>query len=543
MDILKKAIPRLSLKEKISFSYSLLTLVILFFTLLATFDLCYSQLCDSIDDTLRNAAIMTAENPAVREALEKDAPSSSVSQYCDAVLADTKNLDIITICNDQGTRLYHKNKEEIGKHIVGGDEGAMLTGHENYFNTAVGTLGLQRRYFHAVKDPDSGQFLGFICVSVLVRNLLLIRNQLLLTYFIIGIIALFVSILIASKIHTFLLKLLLGYEPEQIANLIIKHQEVLDTLDEGLLAIDEHARISLLNSSAIQMLDITDPNPIGKPVLSVFPQSLLPRTLETRKAEYNVNLELNKIHLITSRIPVFEKGNLIGAVSIFRNHTEVIKLSEQLTGVNHMVDAMRAYTHEFTNKLHVILGLIQSGNREKAVDYIMHITTLQKGKISMIMNTIKLPTISALLIGKICRANELNIAFDIDQNSIVDDTKAFLPENAIATILGNLLENAMESIDLSKAKVREINLGIFYTEEVFFLTLSDSGQGIPKKVLPHIFEKGFSTKGRYRGTGLFLVKDLVESYHGDIQVTTEENNGTIFTVSIKNESKERSPHP
>ena len=50
MDILKKAIPRVSLKEKISFSYSLLTLVILFFTLLATFDLCYSQLCDSIDN-------------------------------------------------------------------------------------------------------------------------------------------------------------------------------------------------------------------------------------------------------------------------------------------------------------------------------------------------------------------------------------------------------------------------------------------------------------------------------------------------------------
>ncbi len=359
------------------------------------------------------------------------------------------------------------------------------------------------------------------------------------TYFIIGVIALVLSILIASKIHHLLLKLLLGYEPEQIANLIIKHQEVLDTLDEGLLAIDEENRISLLNKSAVQMLHITDTSPIGKPVLSVFPQSILPRTLQTQKAEYNVNMELNNIHLITSRIPVFESGHLIGAVSIFRNHTEVIKLSEQLTGVNHMVDAMRAYTHEFTNKLHVILGLIQCGNRNKAADYIMHITTLQKEKISMIMDTIKLPTICALLIGKIYRANELNINFDIDKNSTVDTTSVFLPENTIATILGNLLENAMESINLSKSSVREVNLSFFYTEDGLFLTISDSGQGIPKKILPHIFENGFSTKGKSRGTGLFLVKDLVDSYHGDIQVTTEKNNGTIITVSIKNTSKGR----
>ena len=119
---------------------------------------------------------------------------------------------------------------------------------------------------------------------------------------------------------------------------------------------------------------------IGKFVLDVFPESHLPRILKSKRAEYNVNLTLKNIHLITSRIPVIENNEVIGVVSIFRNQNEVIKLSEQLTGINHIVEAMRAYTHEFNNKLHVIWGLIQCELYRDASNYIMQVATIQKNK-------------------------------------------------------------------------------------------------------------------------------------------------------------------
>ena len=56
--------------------------------------------------------------------------------------------------------------------------------------------------------------------------------------------------------------------------------------------------------------------------------------------------------------------------------------------------------------------------------------------------------------------------------------------------------------------------------------------------MPHIFEKGFSTKGEERGTGLSLVKELTDSYHGQIRVETELDVGAVFYVTFRGEKGE-----
>ena len=76
-----------------------------------------------------------------------------------------------------------------------------------------------------------------------------------------------------------------------------------------------------------------------------------------------------------------------------------------------MVDSMRANNHDFTNKLHVILGLIQIQEYDKAVSYIQNISIIQRETISKIMKTIDNPSFAALLVGKIARASECNVKF------------------------------------------------------------------------------------------------------------------------------------
>lgn len=122
---------------------------------------------------------------------------------------------------------------------------------------------------------------------------------------------------------------------------------------------------------------------MGKPLRAVYPVSTLGRILHTGKAEYNVSMKsLPNVRVLSDRLPIYENGQLAGAVGIFRNRTEVTQLADDLTGVQHLVDAMRAYTHEFMNKLHVILGLLQIGQPERAEQYIMDTTRIQREAVS-----------------------------------------------------------------------------------------------------------------------------------------------------------------
>ena len=78
-----------------------------------------------------------------------------------------------------------------------------------------------------------------------------------------------------------------------------------------------------------------------------------------------------------------------------------VNFTEDFEGTKFLVDSMRANNHDFTNKLHVILGLIQIGEYEKAENYIENISIIQRETVSAIMKAIDNPSFSALLIGKI----------------------------------------------------------------------------------------------------------------------------------------------
>ncbi|MFR6380457.1 MAG: sensor histidine kinase [Evtepia sp.] len=122
------------------------------------------------------------------------------------------------------------------------------------------------------------------------------------------------------------------------------------------------------------------------------------------------------------------------------------KLAQDLTGVQHIVEALRANTHEFTNKLHVILGLLQLGETEKAEEYVQQITETRTQSIGYVADRIKDSSVAALLIGKAYRAAELGITFTLDPASALQGSGQFLPLSGLITVLGNLIENAFDAL-------------------------------------------------------------------------------------------------
>lgn len=94
----------------------------------------------------------------------------------------------------------------------------------------------------------------------------------------------------------------------------------------------------------------------------------------------------------------------------------------------------------------------------------------------------------------------------------------------------NLLKNSVDSMK----NVGTVTVQIIEDENRVQVLVTDTGKGIPKKQIKHVFEPGFTTKKRGWGLGLSLTKRIVEEYHkGRIKVqSTEVNKGTTFKISL-----------
>ena len=257
-------------------------------------------------------------------------------------------------------------------------------------------------------------------------------------------------------------------------------------------------------------------------------------TIRLKTSIMMVTIHTVELFLVVTVIAIILETLISG--TLFRKIKQsFLSFTEDFEGTKFLVDSMRANNHDFTNKLHVILGLIQIGEYEKAEAYIENISIIQRETVSAIMKAIDYDSFSALLIGKICRASECNVKFVLEDNCIFKNEDISIPSEALVTITGNLIDNALDAMNMqieSVNKSKTLTFGVFTKSKNLLITVKDNGPGIPKNIMDKIFEKGFSTKGEGRGVGLFHTKQLIESLGGNISVESVEGMGSKFTVSV-----------
>ncbi|WP_191400020.1 ATP-binding protein [Flavonifractor sp. An306] len=487
---------------------------------------------EALDSNLLNSASILSQVPLVRQALQGELPADQLADYLDATTEQTSDIDLILVGDIHSTLLYVPDRALIGTTYSGTAQTGVLSGSSPYTSNETGPMGSDHSAYAPVRD-EQGNVIGFVIVGVYFRSMALVAVGTVTRMLLVGLAAAVLGSLLALRLSRRIKQSLLGYEPDIFARQFHQREDILDALEEGILAIDGEKTVIFLNASAAEMLSLDRRAILGRPLHEVYPRSTLDRVLETGQAEYNVSMtSLRDIRVLSDRLPLYENGRLAGAVSIFRNRTELTRMADNLTGVSHMVEAMRAYTHEFMNKLHVILGLLQIGEPEKAQQYIMDTTQTQQVAVSRIMNQIHQPSVAALLVGKTSRANELGIRLRLDRESSLSEESPWLPPDAYVTVLGNLIENAIEVLNQSRGSTKEISVSIRESEESLLLCVEDTGPGIPAALRRTLFQRGISTKGRERGTGLALVQEVVEAYHGEIRVESESGVGTSFFLSF-----------
>jgi two-component system CitB family sensor kinase len=184
--------------------------------------------------------------------------------------------------------------------------------------------------------------------------------------------------------------------------------------------------------------------------------------------------------------------------------------------------------------LYTLLGLIQLGSYKEAIDFISKEVDVTQGFISFLMKEIPDPIIAGFILGKASLSSELKINFTIDRESSFSDVPEEISRDALVTIIGNLVNNAFEAVRENEKEQKKVSLFLTDLGKDLIIEIEDNGKGIDTSMGEQIFQAGFSTKSRHSnaGIGLSLVKESIRVLGGNITFSTQEGEGTIFTVAI-----------
>ena len=488
------------------------------------------------DRNLQNISQTIATSPLLDD-MTNGADSTYLTEYFDSLQRSLGDVDVISIISGNNVRLYHSNHALIGTVY----DGTMPTFENSrfYAENNDGPSGKQRRAYAAIYG-EGGEYIGFVITIMLRESIKRETLQTMLIFSMITVVAVLMEVMISAELSGNIKKKLHGYEPDVFSAMYRVRDNILESLAEGIIAIDKGGTVQFINSSAMKMLGCyglsAERSIVGQPIQQICDPAVFENALSVGEKEFGAHeARLKNSNLLIDRIPIRKNGEIIGAVGILHNREEYIKLMEDLAGTRFLVDSMRANNHDFTNKLHVILGLLQMEMYDKAASYIENITIVQRETISKIMSVVNEPAVAALLIGKSARASELNVDFILREDAVFSKSDYPIPTETLVTIIGNLIDNAFDAMNERTDafdKPKRLVFGIYSKPGEISITANDTGVGIRQEDMEKVFLNGYSTKGDGRGTGLYQVKRLVENLGGDIRLTSAFGMGTSITINF-----------
>jgi len=490
---------------------------------------------DDISQWSLLTARVIAQIPEVIESVDKPDGENVIQPLVEKLRA-IYGSDYIVVLNMEGKRMSHPLESRVGT-MFNVNEARPAFAEHIYVIPVKGDLGEGVRAYAPIIN-ERHQQVGVVLVGNMIPKIYLIlkdlRQEILIILFLTLSVGVWGSYLLASHIKNQTFKL----EPQELARTLDERTAAFHAMHEGVIAIDEKERITVLNDVARKMLKI-EGDVIGKSIREVIPDTRLPEILSMEHGIYNQQFYVGDTLIVSTRVPIRIKGKIAGALAIFQDKTEVTRLAEELTGVKGYIDALRAKNHEHSNKLHTIAGLIQLGKEEEALRYIFQIDQDEKNLIHFLGDRIKDVNLMGLLVGKISRAKELNIDLHLDPYSNFSRYPENMVYHDIVIILGNLIENAFDSLQEMKNIKKEVSVSIVQDDNFLTIEVEDNGKGISKEDQERIFMKGFTTKDtKDHGIGLYLVSSIVSRSGGEIEVDSDLGYGTRITIRIPMERKE-----
>ena len=197
----------------------------------------------------------------------------------------------------------------------------------------------------------------------------------------------------------------------------------------------------------------------------------------------------------------------------------------QLEDLNAM---LRKQRHDFMNHLQVVFSLLELNDPGEAMKYVENVYGDIKKTGSVLKTAI--PAVNALIAAKRQDLEEKGIALDIRIDAPWRDMP--VPGWEMCRVLGNLMDNARDALSEDAANPdRRVTLVIDESPGAYSFRVENNGPAIPPAIQRSIFQMGYTTKSEGHGSGLAIVREILEQYGGSIAVESD-NEATAFIGSV-----------
>ncbi|MGH9302932.1 MAG: ATP-binding protein [Acidimicrobiales bacterium] len=514
---------------------------VLIITLLAGFAFVVWYQHKQLDEQFEQRSLAVAETVAasrpLQQAIVAGDPDGVVQRMASAVWHQAGVLYVV-VTNSKGIRLSHPDPTLIGKPIyagrgTAGDDSpaseSFRTGRP-WVGIQVGSLGETARGKAPIFDAK-GRLIGEVSVGIAVRRV---------TAFLLGelpsiaaymAVALVLGTLLSLALTRRLKRQTFGLELDEIAALLQEREAMLHGIREGVLGVDNRGRILLANDGARRLLHLPE-DCLGRAIGDFVPPGRLYELINGVASEPDQLVAVDAAVLVVNCMPIRARNrHHLGWISTLQDRTESEGLMRELDSVVGLTETLRAQSHEFSNRLHTLVGLVELGRNEEAVSFATGVSSTRNELTHRLLADIDDPMIVALLLGKSSLAQERGVELRVTADSPFGDTLCEVGD--VLTVIGNLVENAIDAAG-SAPEPRYVEIQLSPLGADLLLRVSDSGRGIPEESREQIFDDGWTTKasfsGARRGLGLTLVRQVVERHGGLVAVETEI--GAVFSVLL-----------
>ncbi|RZU71859.1 sensor histidine kinase regulating citrate/malate metabolism [Micromonospora kangleipakensis] len=484
-----------------------------------------------------------AGSPLLRDQLNQPAPAEAIAPLVQNTPTQYQ-VTSVTVADDRGRVVASTNPTLVGSPVVLGDP-RVAQGRSWFGELAVdGSRELVAQVpVLGARKANLGRYLGVVVVGVKSptwSERLVGASSYLFTYLgiacALGVVG---SWLLARRIK----RQTLGLEPREIAGLAEHREALLHGIAEGVIALDPQHRVTLVNAVGRRLLDLPE-HCLGRSLAELRISGRLRDVLAGAgggpEARDQVVVRGGRV-LVMNRMTVRKDGRRLGSVTTLRDRTELARLEREIGSFRSTTELLRAQTHEFANQLHTISGLIQIGEHDEVVRYVDALSRHRASLDLTVTSRVHDTAVAALLMAKSAVAAERRVELRISERTGLD---RLAPEVSadVATVLGNLVDNAVEAV----AGGRETGVGdpperpawveveLRQDASSVEIVVRDSGPGVAPELAQEVFTHGFTTKaaeGGERGIGLALTRLVCNRRGGEIAVTNTEE-GAMFTARM-----------
>ncbi|WP_254716049.1 sensor histidine kinase [Actinomadura sp. WMMB 499] len=499
---------------------------------------------DRAEQTVTAVAESIADSPALRAALEQPDPTPVLQPYTELIRHDT-GIDFITIMAPDGTRYTHPEPARIGGRFVG-NTGPALAGR-TFSETYTGTLGPSVRTVAPVFG-DRNRVVALVAVGITVREISAEFRERLASLGLVAIAVLGVGIGGSYLISARLRRQTRGAAPDELREMFDYYEAILHAVREGLLLTDREGRVVLYNDAARDLLGLPPPGAVrGLPADGIgLPDALAAALVSAEPRSDEIHVGDTRV-LVVNTSPV-RSGNggsdgvYMGNVVTLRDHTELQGLTGELDTVRGFAESLRSQAHEAANRLHTVVSLVELGRPEQAVEFATSELAAAQRLTDRVVGAVGEPVLAALLLGKSAEAAERGAELDLGAGSALDGPAGGIEPRDLVTILGNLIDNAVDAaIAGADRRPPRVTVTVRAEPDELVLTVADSGAGVDPATVPDLFRRGWTTKGdggdaAGRGLGLALAGQAVRRNGGTIEVdggrAEGDGGGAEFTVRL-----------